>query len=393
MGMTQSIERDSRIIVIFLAHLKMAPYDYVKQLAIQGYPVSVICAGGDGHQPKKLMEKVEIIPFNKKANKWQFISNQLEIIHLIKKIIWETKQKQYIVHCMGSADLGLLPYLAGWFISSDNRLKWILDVRTGYLRAGLKEALWLWSLKLAARRYDYLLFIDDYLLERFHAALPQHRADILPLGVDSDLFYPDAASRDRGRQALGVANQDFVFLYGGVLSPNRRLERIIQAFHLCRQMAPTASRLKLVFAGDGPALGHLQAMTQELGLAQDVCFPGNVPYESYPDMVNAADAALAIIPMTPQYEPQPPKKTVEYLACAKPVIASATMGNRRFIRHLENGLLIGDGPEEIAAAMTLLWQDQELRQTLSKQARSSISPYEMKTLGQHLSRIYGRLLA
>lgn len=382
--------KDSQVIIVNWGIFYMAVYDYAKQVARQGYPVTVICTVGNPSQTLQLDGRVkQVFLFKKTPRKWQFIHFQLKILKTIKDILSrEGRSKTYLIHCWANMKIGSLPCLAKLVLPRGYRLKWIWDVRSPYVQAGFKEKLWELLFQWVVAPFDAILCIDEYLLKRLRPRIRQAHTDILPLGVDKEMFHPDPELRHQGRKALGLAEGGFIYLYGGVLEKARNLEIILQAFHLCRALAPATARLKLVMAGEGPDLPRLQAIARHLGLADEIIFSGLFPYERYPELVNAADVALAIIPMTPQYDPQPPKKTIEYLACGRPVIATDTRGNRRFIRHLENGLLTRDSAPEIAAAMTILWQEPDLRYFLSKNGLLSIEPYEMKNLGNHLCRIY-----
>ncbi len=388
--------KDCRVIMIKWGQMDMAVYDYAKQLADRGYQVATICRWDLDKKTSQANGKLSRYGYSeKKSSQWQFLLFLPWLVRTIKTIMATDQQSRgFIIHCHSSIKFVLpLPLLGKWLFPRERPIWWILDVRTGcILTHGFRKPIWDFLFKLGARQFDDLLFIDEHLADRMRPLIHHKPEFILPLGVYAELFHPDPELRLQGRQLLDLAEGDFVFLYGGVLARVRQLDKILQAFHLVKSSASNGQNLKLVIAGEGPESSRLQELGRWLNLGDAVLFPGAIPYETYPAVVNAADVALATIPMVPQYDSQPPKKTIEYLACGAPVIATGTRGNRRFVSHLENGLIVGDSVAEIAAAMTVLSQDPGLRMALKERALSSIVPYEMKVLGRRLIEIYQRCM-
>jgi glycosyltransferase involved in cell wall biosynthesis len=111
-----------------------------------------------------------------------------------------------------------------------------------------------------------------------------------------------------------------------------------------------------------------------------VFFLGYVNYAEVPKFLSVADIAISYVPIIPAFDAQPPVKTVEYLACSLPVIATSTRGNKRFIVHEWNGLLTKDDPTSLSEAIIRLSEDAHLRETLSRRARSSVKNHDWKTI-------------
>jgi glycosyltransferase involved in cell wall biosynthesis len=96
--------------------------------------------------------------------------------------------------------------------------------------------------------------------------------------------------------------------------------------------------------------------------------------------LNAADIGISYVPKTPQYDPQPPLKTVEFLACGLPTIATDTVGNRVFIRNEYNGLLIDDTVESLSNAIVKLVTDTSLRTKFASVSRQSVRKYDWQNI-------------
>jgi len=175
------------------------------------------------------------------------------------------------------------------------------------------------------------------------------------------------------RERHGIGADEPVLIYTGNLDPDREIERLLAAFAQAAQQIP---RLRLLIVGRGKALDDLQALARHLHIAERVTFAGFVPFDQVPGYLSVADVALAPVPIHSPYYQQPPTKTVEYLAAGLPTIASDTEGNRVFIRHHHNGLLAGDTPAELAAAIVELVSDPALQQRLRAVARESVTAFD-----------------
>ena len=109
-------------------------------------------------------------------------------------------------------------------------------------------------------------------------------------------------------------------------------------------------------------------------------FLGYIRYAEVPKFLSAMDIAISYIPIVPAFDSQPSGKTVEYLACSLPVIATNTEGNRRFISNGINGLTCRDDSDSLSKAIIRLCLDISLRKKLAKNARSSIEDYDWRKI-------------
>ena len=116
------------------------------------------------------------------------------------------------------------------------------------------------------------------------------RSTVIPYGVDSDRFKPDAAERRRGRQALGIGdNVPVVFAFGRLVK-KKGFEYLIDAAAILTSQHPT---LRVIIAGDGDLDATLRAHARRAGVEEHVRFLGNVPHHDVPTLLAAADVAAA----------------------------------------------------------------------------------------------------
>jgi alpha-1,6-mannosyltransferase len=88
---------------------------------------------------------------------------------------------------------------------------------------------------------------------------------VVSLGVNLDIFRPDASEKDTIRRALGLNSQKKVLLYVGRLAKEKNTAALFAAFKLLQQRHP--NEFQLLVIGDGPErtqLRKLQARTKNV---------------------------------------------------------------------------------------------------------------------------------
>ncbi len=106
--------------------------------------------------------------------------------------------------------------------------------------------------------------------ERLHArklGIPDTRLHVVPNGL-GPLPEPERAAV---RKEMGLPDDAFAIGYVGRLAPQKRLELLLSAFALTLDHAPHA---RLVIVGSGPDRGALEALADQLGIADRVLFYG-----------------------------------------------------------------------------------------------------------------------
>jgi glycosyltransferase involved in cell wall biosynthesis len=241
--------------------------------------------------------------------------------------------------------------------------KWIFFTTSGPVKGGIISKLG-WAVQThESRLFDHLILRDPSHIPQFSYRDP-HEITIVPIGADLDLFRPGNST---GRKDLGIDEDTFLFVYAGNLGRVRKIETLIDALKLLGTEKAT-----LLLVGDG-GTERLRLYAKAAGMEDQVVCTGSVPYEKVAGYMRCGDVFLSYVPLTPEFDAQPPLKTVEALACGLPVIASDTRGNRRFVTHKENGYLVQDDAVSVYRAMAHLMEDESLRKKLAHAARPSVS--------------------
>ena len=167
---------------------------------------------------------------------------------------------------------------------------------------------------------------------------------VIPNGIDTTRFRPDAEIRIRMRSSLGLADNLKVIISVGRLHRQKGLVHSLRAVSV---LAHKDDDIRLLVLGDGPDASELKAAAVRLGIANRVIFIGAVPRELVPSYLNAADAML----FTTTHAEGEPLNALEALAVGLPVVAS---------RHLySDGTsteaifpVQPEDPQEVAAALS-----------------------------------------
>jgi phosphatidylinositol alpha-1,6-mannosyltransferase len=151
-----------------------------------------------------------------------------------------------------------------------------------------------WSMLPAARQAlrrigdttDVVTYVSKYTRTRFAAAFgPMAGLEMLPSGVDTELFRPDKGARQEIRKRLGLGDRPTVVCVSRLV-PRKGQDMLIKALPELRKRVPDVA---LLLVGGGPSRKRLTQMVSGLGLDGDVVITGSVPWQELPAHYNAGD--------------------------------------------------------------------------------------------------------
>jgi glycosyltransferase involved in cell wall biosynthesis len=121
--------------------------------------------------------------------------------------------------------------------------------------------------------------------------LPQAKVDLLPLGLDTDIFRPDPEGGRAIRQSLGLADGAIVVMQTGKLTPDKGPRLLAEAV---APLMARDSRVHVVFVGGGGAeyLAEVRHSFELLGVADRVHFVPLVPARDLSAYFSAADICV-----------------------------------------------------------------------------------------------------
>lgn len=193
-------------------------------------------------------------------------------------------------------------------------------------------------------------------------------------GVDLDRFVP--ADRATAKARFNFTRP--VILSVGALIPRKRQELVIRAL-------PLLPEATLVIVGLGPERATLEALAQELGVAERVGFMGAVPHDQLPALYAAADV-MAL----PSQSEGLANAWVEALACGTPVVTCDVGGARELIDRPQAGRIVEPEAGVVAGAVRALIETPPHPDAV----RATVSRFTWKANGDllldHLRQVAGQ---
>jgi glycosyltransferase involved in cell wall biosynthesis len=120
---------------------------------------------------------------------------------------------------------------------------------------------------------------------------------------------------------------------------------------------------------------ELLNLSRELGVEGRFVFTGVVAYDRVPVYINASDICAAPFILARNAKiGLSPLKLYEYMACGKPVVASAISGVVDILEASEGGISVPpENPEALAEAISKLLENRELRSKLGSKGLSHVT--------------------
>lgn len=153
--------------------------------------------------------------------------------------------------------------------------------------------------------------------------VPEERITLMPPGVDIERFSPGPGRRE----ALGLADDDFVILFVGWLLPRKGIDFLVLALReLLRDPALRQRRIRLLVVGSGPGRERVEELVTRAGVKEAVTFAGSTPYTRMPEFFRASDLYVLPSIAMPAWQEQFGMALIEAMACGVPTIATLTGG-------------------------------------------------------------------
>jgi glycosyltransferase involved in cell wall biosynthesis len=202
--------------------------------------------------------------------------------------------------------------------------------------------------------------VGEY-LGNFPAA--QGKVHIVPNGVNPERFPPDL------KPSLPAPPGTFTVGFAGSMKPWHGLGTLLEAFARLHEANPQ-SRLLLV--GDGAGREPLAAQASSRGLGAAIHFTGAVAPGDVPGLLASMDVGVAPYPNGANFYFSP-LKVYEYMAAARPVVASRVGQLEKLIEPDVTGLLVPPGDvAALAAGLERIRREPELGSRMGQAARTQV---------------------
>ena len=175
-----------------------------------------------------------------------------------------------------------------------------------------------WLASFALSRCDRVVVLTDGLrdlvVDRYRVA--PERVVVLPSGTDTSVFIPQKAEACRRRVGL-TPDRDYIGFVGSFYR-YQGLPCLLDAMVIIRRTLPS---VHLLLVGDGETASELKQQADRLALNSCITWVGRIPYQEVPTWIGATTVCVA--PFREDRGETSPVKIFDYLACGRPVVASA----------------------------------------------------------------------
>jgi glycosyltransferase involved in cell wall biosynthesis len=258
----------------------------------------------------------------------------------------------------------------------------VLEGYFGPLVSGAYRLLERWL----ARSTDRLIAVSEATVDdlvRLGVA-PRDAFQVVPLGLDLSRFDDPGPGAGTGfRRDLDATPDQVLVAFVGRLVAIKRVDVLLHAFARARDENPS---LRLAIVGDGELRDELERLAAELGLGDRVRFVG---YRT--DVVEIA-AATDVAVLSSDNEGTP-VALIEAAAARVPAVTTAVGGVPDVVTR-ETGILVPAGDAQaLAAGLTELAADAELRKHMGERARAHVRErFAVERLLADIDSLYEELL-
>lgn len=237
--------------------------------------------------------------------------------------------------------------------------------------------------RVIGRLVDTIVTNADALQQEAEGQGVRARWSVLRNGIDVDYFDVSPATAATKRD-WGLDPTRPVIGSIGRLEARKGHALLLEARHAMG----TASQLpQVLLVGDGPARGALEAQAQQLGIAGDVRFAGEV------DDVRSALAAMDVF-VLPSHEEGMSNALLEAMAAARPIVATAVGGTPEVVGP-DGGVLVPQrDPVALATALGTLLANPAALPELGQAARRRVDArFSARVMIDSLQELYASRLA
>lgn len=350
----------------FLGGTEVATYNIAKHLAKRGHDVHV-------------MTQVDVDPpIESKGEKFNVHSMKIKKVPLIGillfwiKVLFTLKKiKPDIIHIQ-SIDIGIGGLLGKILLKKPYVV---------YGRGGDVYSPWVFKKiisKIIIKNAGAVIALTEDMKQEM-TKIYKRDITVIPNGLDITKFIN--LSKENIRRKMNIPNDVKIIIFIGRLKSVKGVEYLIEAMGLLGQKDV---KTKLLLVGDGAERERLEQLVKELELTKNVMFVGRVSNEDIPKFLTMSDI-LVLPSLTEGF----PNTILEAMASGLPIIATNIRGIPEIIKNGENGFLVeSKNPEAIAEKILSLFENNELRKTISKKNKEDVKRYSWEDTTKKIEDIY-----
>ncbi len=330
-----------------------ACYFLTKGFVERGHEVTLITANYQGMPEKEVMNGVQIMRVNSLRKHKEHCSFKEMLSYLFKAYPVAKKMQKENRYDICLIFFGIPSGPIGYMLKKKYKLPYVIRFGGGDV-PGFQERftkvykLIAPAIKMIWKKADARIANSQGLKDMALKFYDKKSFDIIPNGVDTEVFYPiEKADSD-----------EFKILFVSRLIERKGLQFIIP--QLQKIQDSTEKKVKLVVVGDGPYREQLETITWEYKVADMVEFVGQKNKKEIVPFYQNAD--LFILPSAKEGMPN---VVLEAMACGLPIIMTPCEGSKELVQ--DNGYILLTS--EMGEKIQQLLRNKEMLQKLGHNSR------------------------
>jgi 1,2-diacylglycerol 3-alpha-glucosyltransferase len=208
--------------------------------------------------------------------------------------------------------------------------------------------------------------------------------EVLPTGIQLEQFADGDGERFRAVHDIPPTRP--LLLHVGRVAFEKNIGFLLR---IVKQVRMTVADVLFVIAGEGPALPSLRREAQDLGLADNVLFVGNMDRETtLLDCYRAADVKV----FASRTETQG-LVLLEAMALGVPVVSTAIMGTKDVLQPGCGAEVVAEDEREFAAAVVRVLGDRALAARLSDAGKDYVKSWAAPVMARRMVDLYQSVVA
>ncbi|MCP4762222.1 MAG: glycosyltransferase family 4 protein [archaeon] len=236
---------------------------------------------------------------------------------------------------------------------------------------------WNWALKKCDRILSYF---TTYQVPSF---ISRNKIDRVYTSADDKRFNP-SNDVSKVKEKMNLTENTILGVYVGGFYYWHGLKYIIAAIDIIKKKSISNledKNLKILMIGNGESFKDIVKLIEKHDLKEYFILPGRIDFDEVPQYINIANFCLST-----NLSDSIGLKTFEYLACAKPLIASNVDIIKYFFKDMKNILFIKPADSiDLAKKIEFIIQNPEKAKEIGKNARKLVEKnYTWKIHGKNI---------
>ena len=366
-------------------------------LAAAGYSVDIICLRREGQAKNERVNGVSTYRIKLKRRRGGKLRYLFEYTYfIIFSFFWmaclQFKKRYRLVHVHNLPDFlvfsALIPKLIGAKIVLDlHELMPEFFMRKYNMGENNKTAAALKTVeKFSAKFADHVIvatpFLRETIIRRF---CPPAKCTTI-LNISDPKYFQKMAGRS------GKCNNRFRMIYPGNVNEFHGVDVVIHAVKLIRSETEIPIEFHIYGHGSAEELNHLKQLSNDLQLTDVVLFHPSVPLEQLVPVFNEMD--VGVVPKRDGLFSGEAisTKLFDFAAVGLPCIVTRTRGDSLYFDDSMVLFFESENGRQLADSIKRLYNDPDLRKTLSDKAHAVFTKISWATMREELFSIYRALL-